>query len=181
MTDHHFWLPHFLRHSGGCNRKLTHQGTHIIIRIPQSYTDTHIPARSAFFHPVCSNPLLSTTVRDANKHTNKQSDERTWRLKLSFCFIFFFLSVPPCLAQCVRPRCSTLLYGETMGGQPHCQSRFIFPRVWSKLLHVCVCVCVGVCVCECVHVRVYMYVPTQSEFTLGMCETDIWTAVVYWF
>lgn len=49
----------------------THRNTHIIIRNPQPCTNTHIPACSSFFHPVCSNPLLSTAVRDANKHTNK--------------------------------------------------------------------------------------------------------------
>lgn len=68
----------------------------------------------------------------------KQSDERTWHLRLSVCFISSLLFPPLCLARCARPECNTLLYRETMGRQPRCQNKFILPSVWSKPLDMCV-------------------------------------------
>ena len=125
------------------------------------YTNTYV---LSLFAVISSKRFTSTLFcpplwgMQTNTQTSKQSDERTWHLRLSFCFIFPLLSLPLCLAQCVRPECNTLLYRETMGRQPHCQSKFILPSVWSKPLYECVyvCVCLPVsvwyereCVCVC--------------------------------
>lgn len=134
----------FLCHSDshGCNRQRTHNNQ----KSPAMHKHTcTVPACSSFFHPVCSNPLLSTAVRDAIKHTSKQSDERTWRLKLGFCFIFFFLPAPLCLAQCVRPRCSRSFMERRWGGNLTARAG-LFCQVCDQ----------SFCVCMCVHLSVYV-------------------------
>lgn len=121
-----------------------------------------VPARSSFFHPVGSNPLLSTAVRDANKNTNKQSDELTWRLRLGFCFIFFFLVCSSMFSTVCETPSATHSFMETQWGgnltygaglfcqacdQPLCVCIYVCVYLYMHLgresLFVCVCVCVG--------------------------------------
>lgn len=113
------------------------------------------------------NPLLPTAVRAAYTHTNKQGDEWTWRLKPGFGFIFFFLSVPLCLAQCVWGCSATYSFMEERWGGNLTARAALFCQVCDQSL----------CVCLCVYVHLSVNVPWEF-----VCETErFWTTVAVEF